>query len=58
MQGMSMGSAWAFMLTGPATKITSPGALKTVPGTRRFVLYLLCGMGFAPVTGGGVDLIL
>ena len=30
MMGMSMGSASAFMITGPATKITNLGALKIV----------------------------
>ena len=50
--GMSIGSAAAFMITGPATKITNLGALKIVFGLRRFLLYLgfimvysfLCGM--------------
>ncbi len=32
MMGMSMGSASAFMITGPATKITNLGALKIVLG--------------------------
>lgn len=40
-EGMSMGSAASFMLTGPATKITNLGALKIVLGIRRFLLYLL-----------------
>ena len=38
--GMSMGAAAAFMLTGPATKITNLGAVKIVLGNRRFGLYL------------------
>jgi uncharacterized protein len=33
--GMSMGAAAAFMITGPATKITNLGAVKIVLGTRR-----------------------
>lgn len=49
--GMSMGSAAAFMLTGPATKITNLGALKIVLGTRRFLLYLAYVMTFAFLTG-------
>lgn len=49
--GMSMGSAAAFMITGPATKITNLGALKIVLGIRRFVLYLLFVMVFSLVTG-------
>lgn len=49
--GMSMGSAAAFMITGPATKITNLGALKIVLGARRFVLYLVFVMVFSLVTG-------
>lgn len=49
--GMSMGSAAAFMITGPATKITNLGALKIVLGFRRFVLYLVFVMGFSLLTG-------
>ena len=45
--GMSMGSAAAFMVTGPATKITNLGALKIVLGLRRFCLYLAFVMPFA-----------
>lgn len=39
--GMSMGSAAAFMITGPATKITNLGALKIVLGEKHFVFYLV-----------------
>lgn len=53
--GMSMGSAAAFMITGPATKITNLGAVKIVLGIRRFVLYLLFTMLFAFITGLLVD---
>jgi len=49
--GMSMGAAAAFMITGPATKITNLGAVKIVLGVRRFALYLLFSMLFALVTG-------
>lgn len=45
--GMSMGSAVAFMLTGPATKITNLGAVKIVLGAKRFVFYLIYIMMFA-----------
>ena len=54
--GMSMGSASAFMITGPATKITNLGALKIVLGIRRFALYLAFVMLFSLVTGLVVDL--
>lgn len=49
--GMSMGSAAAFMITGPATKITNLGAVKIVLGIRRFVLYIIFVMGFSLFTG-------
>ena len=57
-EGMSIGSAAAFMLTGPATKITNLGALKIVLGFRRFLLYFLFVMAFALLTGITVNLIL
>jgi hypothetical protein len=49
--GMSMGSAAAFMITGPATKITNLGALKIVLGIKRFVLYIAFVMVFSLITG-------
>ena len=55
---MSVGSAAAFMLTGPATKITNLGALKIVLGLKRFLLYLAFVMVFALLTGIAVNLIL
>lgn len=54
-EGMSMGSAAAFMITGPATKITNLGAVKIVLGIRRFVLYLVFTILFAFVTGLIID---
>lgn len=51
MSGMSMGSAAAFMITGPATKITNLGALKIVMGMKKFVLYLAFVMTYSLVTG-------
>ena len=54
-QGMSMGSAAAFMITGPATKITNLGAVKTALGLRRFALYIAFVMAFALLTGLLVD---
>ena len=38
--GMSAGAAAAFMLSGPATKITNLGALKTALPVKHFTLYL------------------
>ena len=48
---MSMGSAAAFMITGPATKITNLGALKIVLGARRFIIYIVFVMLFSLMTG-------
>lgn len=54
--GMSMGSASAFMITGPSTKITNLGALKIVLGMKHFLLYLAFVMVFSLVTGCVVNL--
>lgn len=56
-EGMPMGSAASFMLTGPATKITNLGALKIVLGLKRFLLYLLFVMIFSFGTGIVVNVI-
>ena len=55
--GMSMGSAAAFMLTGPSTKITNLGAVKIVLGVKQFALYIAFVMAFSLVTGLAVNLI-
>ena len=55
--GMSLGSASAFMITGPATKITNLGALKIVLGIRNFALYLIFVMAFSLLTGIFVDMV-
>lgn len=57
MDGMSMGSATAFMLTGPATKITNLGALKIVLGLKHFLFYLLFVMGYSLLSGLIVNLL-
>lgn len=56
--GMSMGSAAAFMVTGPATKITNLGALKIVLGIKNFVIYLVYVMAFSLVTGLLINVVL
>ncbi len=56
--GMSMGSAAAFMVIGPATKITNLGALKIVLGVKRFVLYLIYVILVSVVIGLVVDRIM
>ena len=55
--GMSNGSAAAFMITGPATKITNLGALKIVLGAKNFALYIAFVMLFSLVTGAIVNFI-
>jgi uncharacterized membrane protein YraQ (UPF0718 family) len=54
-RGMSMGSAAAFMITGPATKITNLGAVKIVLGARRFGMYILFSILFSLLTGLVID---
>jgi uncharacterized membrane protein YraQ (UPF0718 family) len=56
-EGMPLGSAAAFMITGPATKITNLGALKIVFGVKRFLLYLAFVMLFSFITGLAVNLL-
>ncbi|GAB6393091.1 MAG: permease [Treponematales bacterium] len=56
--GMSMGSAASFMLTGPATKITNLGALKIVLGMKHFVFYIVFVILFALVSGLAIDYLL
>jgi uncharacterized membrane protein YraQ (UPF0718 family) len=56
--GMSMGSAAAFMITGPATKITNLGAVKIVLGVKHFVFYLAFSILFALASGFFVDYVL
>ena len=58
LDGMRVGSAAAFMLTGPATKITNLGALKIMLGRRRFCLYLAFVLTFALAAGLAVDAVL
>lgn len=50
-QGMSLGAAAAFMITGPATKLTNLSAMKAALGKGHFMLYLLFTIGFALLTG-------
>ena len=47
----------AFMITGPATKLTNLGALKIVLGIKRFVLYFVFIMLFSLSAGLLVDFI-
>ena len=54
-EGMSLGAAIAFMVTGPATKITNLGAMKIVLGARNFTLYLAFALLFSLVAGAIVN---
>lgn len=56
--GMSLGSAAAFMITGPATKITNLGALKAVLGIRNFIFYWLFVILFSCLCGILINLLL
>lgn len=57
-EGMSTGSAMAFMIAGPATKLTNLGAVKIVLGMRNFVLYIAFSILMSTVFGLVIDLIL
>jgi uncharacterized membrane protein YraQ (UPF0718 family) len=54
--GMDMGSVTAFMIAGPATKITNLGAAKIILGTRNFLLYLGYCLLFAFISGFAINL--
>jgi uncharacterized membrane protein YraQ (UPF0718 family) len=54
--GMSLGAAAAFMITGPAMKITNLGAVKIVLGFRNFALYIAFAVLFALCMGFLIDL--
>ncbi|HWT73602.1 MAG TPA: permease [Mobilitalea sp.] len=54
--GMSKGSAAAFMIAGPATKITNLGAVKIVLGIKNFVLYILFAIIYAVLSGMLIDI--
>ena len=49
--GMGVGDAMAFMLAGPATKITNVSAVKVLLPGRHFAFYLLYCFSFAVVAG-------
>ena len=58
LKGMSMGSASAFLISGPATKITNLGALKIVLGLKHFGIYIIFSLVFALFAGLLIDLFL
>jgi len=53
--GMSLGSASAFMITGPAMKITNIGAVKIILRVKDFCLYIAFSIIFALLTGFLID---
>ncbi|MDR0322134.1 MAG: permease [Treponema sp.] len=55
--GMSLGAASAFMITGPAMKITNLGAVKIVLGIKDFCIYIAFALVFALLTGGMIDFV-
>ena len=55
--GMTLGSASAFMITGPAMKITNLGAVKIILGAKDFIIYIGFSVLFALLTGFLVDLV-
>ena len=56
--GMSLGAASAFMITGPAMKITNLGAVKIILGIKDFALYIAFSVLFALCTGFLIDLVM
>jgi uncharacterized membrane protein YraQ (UPF0718 family) len=50
-RGMSPGSAIAFMITGPATKLTNLSALKIILGARNFAIYIAYNLAFGIAVG-------
>lgn len=56
--GMSLGSAVSFMITGPSTKITNLSALKSVLGAKHFSFYIGYVIVYSILSGFIVDYIL
>lgn len=55
--GMSTGSAVAFMISGPATKLTNLSAVKVILGFPNFILYISFNIIFAVMAGITTDLL-
>jgi len=56
-EGMSLGSVMAFMLTGPATKLTNLSAVKTIMPVKSFSCYLIFSIAFGIAAGLTIDII-
>ena len=50
-EGMTVGSAIAFMLSGAATKFTNLGAVKIILGLRNFIIYIVFNIIFSICAG-------
>ncbi|MDP4145244.1 MAG: permease [Bacillota bacterium] len=55
--GMSPGSATAFMLSGPATKLTNLSAVKIILGAKNYVLYITFNILYSIIVGFIVDVL-
>jgi uncharacterized membrane protein YraQ (UPF0718 family) len=55
LNGMTLGSASAFMITGQAMKITNLGAVKIVLGIKHFLFFVLFTVLFALLSGLAID---
>jgi uncharacterized membrane protein YraQ (UPF0718 family) len=55
LNGMTLGSASAFMITGQAMKITNLGAVKIVLGIKHFLFFVFFTVLFALISGLAVD---
>jgi len=56
-EGMSAGSALAFMITGPVTRFTNMAAVKTIMPNRTFILYMNYNFAFGVAAGIIIDII-
>lgn len=56
-EGMSLGAAMAYMLTGPATKFTNLTAVKILLPGRKLWLFIVYCISFAIITGLTLDAI-
>ena len=55
--GMSLGAATSFMITGPVTKITNLGAIKICLGIKNFIIYIIYTILFSIASGIIVNII-
>jgi len=54
--GMGTGDALAFMISGPATKLTNLAAVKMILGTKNYFVYLIYIVAFAFIVGLIIEL--